>query len=260
MSKFEVSFTDSAVIFNNTRTGKLDAKETLQDALDDSHAVSALRGMLRANESGTLAALSVLCKMLDNPRMDAYKGTCPLAESVPNEAKSALRDVEGQILRPMMLAPLLAKGATQAKADAQVDTELKKMNAGSSYAVAKGIALKYFAYTGNLPKHNGKILTVPALRKLIENLDKPATEDAGIAGKLVALSLDVSKADGDKLGDFATAIAALKSMLGTYEACHREALETLTATIGNTDIAQSIDNQAKAITQNAIAKFEEATL
>ena len=259
MSKFEVSYSDNAIVFVNTRTNKAE-KLDLLETMDAHDAIRAIRSEQNAAVSASRAAVSLLCSILDNPRLDEYRGTCDVSAAVPAELKAAIRELETEYLKPIFVNPLLEKGAKPATAEKQWQDYAKGLKEGGSYAVAKGHVTKLFAYTGNLPKHGGKILTVAAIKKLIENIEKPETTNEGIAGKLVALSLELSNADADKMGDFATAIAALKSMLGTYEACHREALETLTSVIGNTDIAQSIDAQAKAITASAIAKFEPATM
>ena len=259
MSKFEVSYSDNAIVFVNTRTNKAE-KLDLLETMDAHDAIRAIRSEQNAAVSASRAAVSLLCSILDNPRLDEYRGTCDVSAAVPAELKAAIRELETEYLKPIFVNPLLEKGAKPATAEKQWQDYAKGLKEGGSYAVAKGHVTKLFAYTGNLPKHGGKILTVAAIKKLIENIEKPETANEGIAGKLVALSLELSNADADKMGDFATAIAALKSMLGTYEACHREALETLTSVIGNTDIAQSIDAQAASITANAIAKFEAATV
>jgi hypothetical protein len=72
------------------------------------------------------------------------------------------------------------------------------------------------------------------------------------------------------MGDFATAIAALKSMLSTYELQHAQALEALTDAIGNVEIteaskpamvrapAPSIAEQAQAITDKAYLSTKHA--
>ena len=83
---------------------------------------------------------------------------------------------------------------------------------------------------------NGKLLSVAAMVKLIANEKAKVTpeQNEGIAGKLSALSVDVvNRTEKTELGDYATAIAALKSMLSTYEGLYREQLEKLTEIKGN---------------------------
>lgn len=145
------------------------------------------------------------------------------------------------------------------------------MKAAGSYAVAKTFVTRYFAYCGKLPLcENGQLLTVAAIKKLLENIEKPAHTQEGIAGKLVKLASELSTADADKMGDFATAIAALKSMLSTYENQHAQALEALTDAIGNTELteqskpamtrapAPSITEQAQAISDRAYLATKHA--
>ena len=185
----------------------------------------------------------------------------PTNESPCPELKAAIRELETEYLKPKFIQPLIDKGAKPATAEKQWQDFAKGLKAGGSYAVAKGHITKLFAYTGELPTHNGKCLTVAAVVKLLSNLERETAENEGIAGKLVKLSEELTNADSDKMGDFATAIAALKSMLLTYENQYSQALEILTDAIGNTELTRasnmahvSIDDQAKAITAKAIAQ------
>ena len=261
MSKFEVSYTDDSIVFVNTKTNKVDSKEQLFDAFDDNEAINAQRKEQGVAVSASKGAVSLLVRMLDNPRLDAYRGTCPTNESPCPELKAAIRELETEYLKPKFIQPLIDKGAKPATAEKQWQDFAKGLKAGGSYAVAKGHITKLFAYTGELPTHNGKCLTVAAVVKLLSNLERETAENEGIAGKLVKLSEELTNADSDKMGDFATAIAALKSMLLTYENQYSQALEILTDAIGNTELTRasnmahvSIDDQAKAITAKAIAQ------
>lgn len=252
MSKFEVSYTDDSIVFVNTRTNKVESKEQLFDAMDDHDAIGAQRKEQGVAVSASKGAVSLLVRMLDNPRLDGYRGNCPTNESPCTELKAAIREIETEYLKPRFIAPLIDKGAKPATAEKQWQDFAKGLKAGGSYAVAKGHITKLFAYTGKLPVHNGKCLTVAAIVKLLQNLDRETTESEGIAGKLVKLSEDLTNADADKMGDFATAIAALKSMLLTYENIHAEALEALTDAIGNVELTKvSISDQAQAIADKA---------
>jgi hypothetical protein len=99
---------------------------------------------------------------------------------------------------------------------------------------------------------NGKCITVAAIDKILANeMQKVAPAVAeGIAGKLVKLSNDIAnRKEQTELGDYPTAIAALKSMLATYEGLYREALEDITSLIGNPSLMQS----AEAVVSKAAA-------
>jgi len=260
MAKFEIAYTENNIVLldkDGNKAKGLDKNDLeLFAEMSDNECASALRSELRASQSGSRAGVVLVTKMLQMARMDGYKGTCPVEDSVPNEAKAALRDCETLVLRPALMAPLLAKGAKQATADTQVDTEIKKLNAGSSYAVAKGVCLKYFAYTGNLPMHNGKYLTVAAIKKLIENIDRPEQEKTGIAGKLVALSLELRKENSDE-GNALQAIAALKDMLAFYTAIEAENAEAAQAAHEVT-IVGDVEAQSKAIIDKAVSTMKRA--
>jgi hypothetical protein len=117
---------------------------------------------------------------------------------------------------------------------------------------------------GKVPSlDNGKLLPLRAIIKMLENAKLPSEAGEGIAGKLIKLASDLeSRTEKTELGDYASAIAALKSMLATYEGLYRESLERLTETIGNTDImasASAVIAQAQALPSNE-TEFQERKL
>lgn len=232
MAKFEVSFNESSIVFLNTKTGKAD-KLALMDAMADADAVGALERENRARESGSRASVSLLAVILNNPRFDGYKGATPIGENIPKELKDAMREAEAEFMKPLFMARHEGKGAKPGTVAKLWDEYIGALRAGSSYAVAKGKVLAYFAHCGKLPKaDNGKLLTVAAIDKLLamakEGAEKP--ENQGIAGKLLKLAGDIeNRTESTVMGDPATAVAALKSMLATYEGLLREAGETAMA-------------------------------
>ena len=260
MSKFDVSFSDDAVTFVNTKTNKAE-KLAMLDVMDNVAAIRAIRSEQNAAVSASHGAVSLLAVILDNPRLDEYRGTCPVDSSVPNELKAAIRELETEFLKPLFIQPLLDKGAKPATAEKQWQDYAKGLKEGGSYAVAKGHITKLFAYTGKLPKHGTKLLTVAAIKKLLENLEKPELEKTGIAGKLVALSLELRKENSDE-GNALQAIAALKDMLAFYTAIESENAAAAQAAheviiVGDVE-AQSIDAQSKAIIDKAVSTMTRA--
>jgi hypothetical protein len=263
MSKFEVSYSEDAIVFVNTRTNVAE-KLSMFDVLDTDIAVKAIKAEQHASISASYGAVSLLSAMLDNPRLDEYRGTCPLGEKIPNELKSAIREIEVEFLKPIFISTL-PKTLTAGKAGAAWDDYVGKLKEGGSYAVAKGHITKLFAYTGNLPKHGTKLLTVAAIKKLLENLEKPEAEKTGIAGKLVALSLELRKENSDE-GSAIMAIAALKAMLVFYEAREIENAEAaqvaheaiLVGDVTPSTSNVSIDAQAKAIVSKAVGAMQRA--
>lgn len=228
MSKFEVSFNDKNIIFVNTKTGKAEPI-ALMESMDDGEAIQALAKENKARESGSRASVSLLAHILDNPRFDGYKGQTPINEALPKELKDAMREAEGEFMKPIFMAHHEAKGAKPGTVAKLWDEYIGALRAGSSYAVAKGKVLAYFAHCGKLPMaDNGKLLTVAAIDKLLamakEGAEKP--ENQGIAGKLLKLAGDIeNRTETTVMGDPATAVAALKSMLATFEGLLRESLE-----------------------------------
>lgn len=239
MSKFEVSFSDTAITFVNSKTQKAE-KADLFEVMDDQKAFNLVKKEINGQEGASRGAVSLLYKIITNTtRLDAYRGKTPANESAPSELKAVLRELEGQFFRPMF--PNTATGETD------YGVFMGKLKAGGSYATAKNAVVSYFAKAGKTPIYdNGKLLTVAAINKLLSNMDKPENPKLGIAGKLVALSLELNdRGDKTELGDLPTGIAALKAMLATYEGLYREQLERLTASHGIVAQAQSVTTKAK---------------
>ena len=242
---FDISYSDDAVTFVNAKTNKAE-KMALFDSMQDLDAIRVVNGEIKARDSVSKASVSLLANLLNNPRLDGYKGTCPINEQIPSELKQAIRDLETEYLKPIFCKPLEDKGTKPGAVEAQWQAFARGLREGGSYANTKSRVMAYFSHCGQLPKcENGKLLTVAAIDKLLQNAkeaspDKP--EDEGIAGKLVKLSLEIDKRDDAKgktnLGDNVTAIAALKSMLATYEGLYREQLERETANRGNPTITE----------------------
>lgn len=250
---FEISYSEDAVTFVNAKTNKAE-KISLFDSMQDIDAIRVVNGEIKARENVSKASVSLLANLLNNPRLDGYKGTCPINEQIPTELKQAIRDIETEYLKPVFCKPLEEKGNKPGMIETQWQAFAKGLREGGSYANTKSRVMAYFSHCGMLPKtDNGKLLTVAAIDKLLQNAkeqagDKPANE--GIAGKLVKLSVDIeNRTETTELGDNVTAIAALKSMLATYEGLYREELERITALKGNPAITEQANAaMAKAST------------
>jgi len=188
----------------------------------------------------SVGALSLLAEMLCDARFDFYKGATPINEKIPKEFNAALREKISEHMKPAFIADKLAKGAKPATAENQWQVFAGGLNTGS-FSNAKTWASKFFCQLGKLPSlENGKLLPLRAIIKMLENAKLPSAEGEGIAGKLVKIASDLeSRTEKTELGDYASAIAALKSMLATFEGLHRESLEALTLAIGNPDIMAS---------------------
>ena len=269
MAKFDISFAEGKVVFVDSK-GKAENIATFE-AMSPVDALRALDKAFKADKSASEGAVSALNDILNNPRLDGYKGVTPANEAIPNELKSAIRELEIEYFKPVFTAYHADKGAKPATIEKQWQLWAGDLKAAGSYAVAKTFVTRYFAYCGKLPLcENGQLLTVAAIKKLLENIEKPAHTQEGIAGKLVKIASELSTADADKMGDFATAIAALKAMLSTYELQHATALEALTDAIGNTELteqskpamtrapAPSITEQAQAISDRAYLATKHA--
>jgi hypothetical protein len=219
----------------------------------DIDAIRIVNGEIKARDNVSKASVSLLSHLLDSPRLDEYKGKTPINELIPNDLKSAIRDIETEYLKPIFSAPMIEKGNTMATIEKQWQLFASGLREGGGYANAKSRVIKYFAHIGKLPlADNGKCLTVASIDKILSNEMSKVVPDVkgGIADKLVKLSLEIeNRKETTDLGDYVTAIASLKSMLATYEGLYRETLENLTMAIGNTNLHN--------VAQMAIAKASE---
>jgi PBP1b-binding outer membrane lipoprotein LpoB len=252
MAFYDISYSDDSVTFVNTKTNKAEKFE-LFEQMADIDAIRIVNGEIKARDNVSKASVSLLSHLLDSPRLDEYKGKTPINELIPNDLKSAIRDIETEYLKPIFSAPMIEKGNTMATIEKQWQLFASGLREGGGYANAKSRVIKYFAHIGKLPlADNGKCLTVASIDKILSNEMSKIVPDVkgGIADKLVKLSLEIeNRKETTDLGDYPTAIASLKSMLATYEGLYRETLENLTMAIGNT----SLQNVA----QMAIAKASE---
>lgn len=249
MSKFTFSFNDNQVII-------VDAKNNAEplaliDKLDTLESMRAIGTEQNAAIKASVGALSLLADMLCDARFDFYKGQTPINEKVPKEFNAALREKISEYLKPAFIADKIAKGAKPATAENQWQIFAGGLNTGS-FSNAKTWASKFFCQLGKTPAlENGKLLPLRAIIKMLENAKLPSEAGEGIAGKLIKLASELeSRTEKTELGDYASAIAALKSMLATFEGLHSESLERLTQAIGNTNIVAS----AQAVIAHAQAK------
>lgn len=225
---FDVSTNDKQIVFVNTKTHKAE-KLDLFDAIPTVDAIKDLAKEQKAAQSASKSAVSLLASILDNPRLDGYKGNTPINESIPTDCKTAVRDLETEFLKPEFEAYHKGRGANPATCEKLWQEFARGLRSGGSYAVTKGKVLAYFAHCGKLPKaDNGKLLSAAAIDKLLQNEREKVGKavDEGIAGKLVKLSADVrDRTENTKLGDPATALHALREMVATFEGLLREAQE-----------------------------------
>jgi hypothetical protein len=239
MSKFTFSFNDNQVVMtdSNNKAEPL----ALLEKLDTLESLRAIGTEQNAAVKASVGALSLLAEMLVDPRFDFYKGKTPINQKVPKEFNHAMREKISEYLKPAFIADKLAKGMKEDKADNAWLQFADGLNTGS-FSNAKTWAAKFFCQLGKTPAlDNGKLLPLRAIIKMLENAKLPSEAgNEGLAGKLVKISSELEKrTEKTELGDYASAIAALKSMLATYEGLHRESLEALTLAIGNPDIMAS---------------------
>jgi len=247
MSKKTISYTDNQVIITDdkNKSEKLD----LFDIVPDIDAIKSIRKEQNAGKYASVGALTLLAHMLDNPRFDAYKGQTPHNEKITPEFRGALRDIEVEYMKPIFTKDLENKGQTPATIEKQWQEYSLGLRTGT-YALVKSYVSKLFCHLGQLPVINGKLMPINAIKALLDDAKPSSGESEGVAGKLVKLSADIqARTEKTDLGDYVTAIAALKSMLATYEGLYREQAETLT-------MLHQTNGDVSAIAANAVAKAQ----
>lgn len=170
MTKLQVLFgakADAGVVFINDK-GKAETV-AYEHPLEPDKALSALRSEINARHNVTRAALTMLVAILGRERVAGYMGKGKLGETggIPNEAKSALRDAEGEHFKPMF-----------DKVE-KMDSFLVGLRDQGPYAVTKGVCLKYFYYMGKLPcaynddgtPDTSRLLAVSAMQKIMRNAE-----------------------------------------------------------------------------------------
>lgn len=222
-----IDFTENQVIIVNDKNQA--EKIALLDMASDLDAIKFIRKEQDAGKNASVGALTLLVHMLDSERFDAYKGTTPVGEKITPEFRGALRDIEIEYMKPIFVADLTEKGNKPATIEKLWQEYSANLRTGT-YALCKSYVSKLFCHMGQLPKtNNGKLIPINAIKEMLNQVKKQDTEKTGIAGKLITLSNDIDKrTEKTDLGDYASAIAALKSMLATYEGLYREQAEQLT--------------------------------
>lgn len=250
-----IDFTNDQVIIVDEKNQA--EKMTLLEMASPIDSIKFIRREQDAGKNASVGALSLLVNMLDNAKFDAYKGTTPAGEKITPEFRGALRDIEVEYMKPVFVQDLLDKGNKPATAEKLWQEYSANLRTGT-YAMVKSYVSKLFCHGGKLPKtDNGKLIPINAIKIMVSQLKGATHEKTGIAGKLVTLASDIeNRTEKTDLGDYVTAIAALKNMLATYEGLYREELENLTELHAQGIIAQAQGAIAKAQTVPSVDELE----
>jgi len=222
MSKFTFSFDDNRVTILDTKSKKVDDKLELLPHVELSEAFKVLtRGRL-ADAKASDVAISMLSDVLGSPLLTEYKGKTAHNEKVDSRFLAAVRDIENTLFKAAFTDAHIAKGATPGKADQMWQDFRKQELTTGSYSNAKSMVAKLWCHVGaELTAPNGKLLPLHAVRRIYESwkADQDTdTEKTTISGKLLKLSGELNDATSpEHIGDYASAIAALRSMLSVYE-------------------------------------------
>ena len=254
VAKFAFSFDDTRVTIVDEKSKKVDDKLSLLKHVELSEAFRVLTRGKQADQKASDVAISMLADVLQSPVLDGYKGKTPANEKIPSLLLSAVRDVENDIFKTAFTKAHMEKGATATKADELWQQFRKEELTTGSYSNAKSFVLKLFAHMGQTPvAPNGMLLPLHAVRRMYESWkaeQESSSTNKTIAEKLVTLSSELHTVEGGaNMGELPDAIAALKSMLATYETMYTAFLVQRTAAGGGvTQQAQAATNKAKQAT------------
>lgn len=259
---YNESINDDFVFFQRIKPDSKGRQETLPFKLvnhvDPSTVFDLVKRAADSHESASAGAVSALVDMIKGTAvLDNYRGKTKMEDKVSPDFNRALRNVETVFFTPILekLAPAINKeGFPSTVADIAefVNSELGRLNKGS-YSQARTHVAKLFCKLGKIPEApNGKIFTVAAITKMVENAEaeaRGADVEKGLSVKLAKLARELaSRNEGFDLGHNPTAIAALKEMLATYEGLEREHAERLTEQLhGATNSPDVMDTTAKAM-------------
>jgi len=266
MSKLEVSYSEDKIVFTDTKSAKAEGFAFVHP-VDDATAAKELRKEVDSRVNVSRAALSLLVQIMQNSRLAGYKGASAINTALPKEFKAALRDVESAVIRPLFLANISGKLADTER-DALADKYMTELRSGGVYPVVKNMVSQYFGYLGYLPcvydKHGNpdveKLLSCDAMKKLIANakadapVEKAAFEDKFV-NKIVTISQEWNNRTeqaNPKLAEAMSALAALKSLVASFEGIVREAQGSVSGT------AVRIPKDAAKAAVNALAKMQQA--
>ncbi len=253
MAKVNVTITEDKVTFTDSK-GKTESLE-LFEGMPDLEAIRAIVGEQKAAQSASKAAVSLLAHILDNPRLDSYRGKTGPLEAVPNELKAAIRDIETEYLKPIFSQPHIDKGAKPATIERMWQEYAGGLKSGGSYAVAKSFVTMYFAYSGHLPvAPGGKLFTVAALKKMVAALKdaEPKADKPTLADKLFTISGELeARTENTELGDPAGAIASLKAMLAIYEELQKDNADAAMVAHASKAVGDVTSIAANAVAQAA---------
>ena len=270
MDKITANYTESKILFVNEKSGKAEGFDYVEKCTEQD-AIKALRKEADQRGSVTKAALSVLVAILSAERLQGYQGQNKPGEGLSKEFKEGLRDSEAAYLRPILLESF-HKGMSQAEKDKAADRYISELRAGGVYALVKNYASKYFTIVGCLPcvyntdgtPDTDRLLSVDIIKKLLSihaSENAPAESDT-LKNKhvraIVKAATDFNTRTEEanpEANEVGAAIAALKSMLASFEGMAREYAEARTkagTSIGAT-VHAGHDKTANAVLAKAKA-------
>ena len=217
---------DGLVFTREAKDGSLKAeKELFIVPMDMEKATNVLRTEVTGRGECTRAALSALVLILQGDALGTYKGQGNInseeGAKLPKDLKEGMRIAEATHFQGAYKDPQ------------KLHKFLSGLREAGIYATVKGVALKYFWFAGRLPcaynddgtPDTGKLLSVSAMQKLLQNMvDPKGEEDKSLSFRVGALFSEFQETgkDMDK-----AALQVLLSRLSMFSQDVKEAINIL---------------------------------
>lgn len=215
----------------NDATGKTGDLETYagEKAFEVSRIARLLRDTVKGYGAFRVAALSAMGGIFKDATLSTWSAKGDAKKGVlTKEYKAAQRDAETAYFRG-----LVASGELPAalKNDQHFQEWLSTLRADKNYEQVKAIAGKYFFLAGkSCVTESGYVVPVQVMQAELSELADKEKPDTSIAAQIVALQHEVNnRKEGTALisekWGYASAIAALRDIMATFEGLQREAME-----------------------------------
>lgn len=193
-----ISYNDEYVIFTDDKNNSEKLAFQTPDSPDDALRVMRKEVEMRVNASR--AFTSVLLQILQNPRMETYRGKTQVGQKIPPVVMSAMRECEDEYLKPHFFA-ILPKSMKETEKHAEWDNFISELRKPGSWNTTRSNVMKYFAHMGKLPclYHADspvldKMLTLGAMDRILALAKQGAvgnTPDNSLGAKLEKLSTEL---------------------------------------------------------------------
>ncbi len=215
----------------NDATGTTSDMETYESekAFDVSRIARILRDTVHGYGALRVACLSALGGIFEDTTLATWAGVGDAKKGVlTKEFKAAMRDAETAYFRGLVQSGELP---ARLKNDQSFQEWISALRDEKNYQGCKAIAGKYFFLAGkSCVTESGYVVPVQVMQAELSELKDKEKPDTSIAARIIELQHEVNnRKEGTALisekWGYASAIAALRDIMATFEGLQREAVE-----------------------------------